>query len=331
MVISKQAPRITKQDILDKIGSETIYRAELGDVKVGRSFKNSLRQDKNPSMSLYIGEDGHWRHHDYADDTYKGNCIDLVCQKYGISFTEAINKLAKEYGLLEGGKIAVQVQVSENRELIAQKRHCMIQVLTRPWGIKDIQYWQQYGLMPHHMIANHVFPVKELYINRQREKIDKNEIVYVYEYESGLKIYMPQREKNEKWRTNISTKTVEGLDKLNGHQKVIVTKSLKDRLTLTGIVPPEIAVISTQNESISAWTDELLNVLQGRRVWIGYDNDPPGKQASKRVNAKYPWMSHVNVPDPYWENEKLKDWADIMKVYGPEPIIQHMKLKGIIN
>lgn len=330
MVLTKKSQQITKQDILDRIGSETIYRNELPDMKVGRAMCNVMRKDKNPSFSVFMGEDGHLHHVDYADDRYKGGCIDLVMQKYSITYREAIHRIAKEYGLLEGTAEVRKIEVAENRQLIAQKRHSVIQVVTRSWCKKDIEYWQQYGLMPHHMVANGVEPVKELYINRQRETIHKGELVYVYQYEKGLKIYMPQRQKNEKWKSNISTKTIEGLDKLNGHQKVIVTKSLKDRCTLRQIIPEDIAIISTQNESISAWTDELLEILKGRKVWIGYDNDPPGKQASIRVNNKYPWMKHINVPDIYYIEEGLKDWADVYKVYGPDPIIAHMTKKGII-
>lgn len=329
MVIEKQQS-ITYQVILDKIGSEAIYRAEIPDMKIGRAMCNCMRKDQNPSLAIFVGEDRQLHHIDYADDRYKGNCINLIMQKYSMTYREALNKVARDWGLIEGQSIHKIPEVAENRLLQAQKRHSLIQVTVRTWEKRDIEYWSKYGIMPHQLIANKVAPIKELYINRQKEPISKGEIAYVYQYDSGLKIYMPTREKNEKWKSNITTRTVEGLEKLNGHQKVIVTKSLKDRCTLVNILPPEIAIISTQNESISAWTDELLELLKGKKVWIAYDNDPPGKQASIRVNQRYPWMKHVNVPDNMWTNEGIKDWADVYKKYGPDPIIEHMKKKKII-
>jgi DNA primase len=91
---------------------------------------------------------------------------------------------------------------------------------------------------------------------------------------------------------------------------------------------PELLILNTQNESLSCYNDKLIEKIQGKKVYINYDSDEAGIKASWRVNQKYPWMLHVNVP---YEYLPLKDWSDVYKKLGPVPIIEHMKRKGIIE
>lgn len=329
MQLSRKSPRLTKDDILQKIGSEAIYRAEISDMKIGRAMSNPMRKDQNPSFSVFIGEDGNLHHIDYADDRYKGGCIELVMQKYGLQWKEAVEQIGRQWGLLEGIQIHKIPEVAEKRSLEATRRHCMIQVQTRPWDSRDTKYWGQYGITREIMVQERCWPISELYINRQREKLDKDEIAYVYQYDQGMKIYMPQRTKEDKWKSNISTKLIEDIDQLNGHKKVIVSKSKKDKLVLRSLLPQDVMVISTQNESVSSYTEDVVQLLADRQVWISYDSDPPGKQASIRVTSRWGYK-HVNVPDTLYINDGLKDWAEVYAKYGPDLIIDHMKVKGII-
>ena len=77
--------------------------------------------------------------------------------------------------------------------------------------------------------------------------------------------------------------------------------------------------------------ERILNtpIKKGKEVWISYDSDPAGKKASIKITKEF-GFKHINVPDNYWEEDGIKDWADVYNKYGSNPIIEHFKKKGLI-
>jgi hypothetical protein len=142
-----------------------------------------------------------------------------------------------------------------------------------------------------------------------------------------MKIYMPDREKSSKWKSNIPCAYVEGLEKLNGDPRVLITKSKKDRLVLSRIVP--YPVLNVQNEGHSGYTAEFRKLLEGRIVTIMYDNDPPGVTNCKKICDAYGYQ-YVNVPRHLLQ-EGVKDAADWVASTGSyEQLQKFMKSKQII-
>ena len=327
MVLTNVVPKMTKDWLLDRVSEMQIYEYYVTGIKQGRKMKSPIRLDKHEGSWSIKQIDGVIVWSDWATDE-KGNCITLVQKMYNITYQQAIEKIAQDLGIQQGSNQISRVAIPSNLEGVPdQKKHSWIQIVTRRWNTKDDQFWGKYAISREQLIADGVLPIKEYYINRQKEIIKEGEKVYAYTYDEGMKIYMPERVKNDKWRSSISTKLVEGLDKLNGHEKVVVCKSKKDKLTLMSILPESVGIISVQNESVSAWTDNLLKVLEGRKVWISYDSDGPGKAASKRVNERYPWMKHINVPDNW---TPIKDWSDMVAAGHRQEVVEHFRNKEVI-
>jgi len=316
--------------ILSKIGDYDIYRYELGNFTIGTAFCNPLRKDKNPSMVIYMGQSGHLFHRDYADDNYKGGCFDLICQKYGLTLDKAIEKVATDFGIKNRSSQEYKKIISQyTKPILDIKKHALIQVSVRRWEEKDLEYWKQYGITLDQLKREEVYCVNEWFLNRKKQVIRPGELCFTYRYAEGFKIYRPERSSDDgKWISNITTKEVENLAVLKEANKVLIVKSKKDRLTLENIVP-DLAIVNVQNESTSAYTDEFLNVLKNKDVWISFDSDPPGKKASIKITTEFGYK-HINVPDRYFEQDGIKDWADLYKIYGKEPIIEHLKQKSLI-
>jgi 5S rRNA maturation endonuclease (ribonuclease M5) len=288
-------------------------------------------------MILKIGQAGEMRHKDMAypdDERFSGGAVDFVMSRYGLSYGKALEKISQDFCLLEGEKVYREITDKYVKPVMDIKRSCFIQVSARGWEKRDVQYWEQFGIGVEQLNKENVYPLKEAFINRKNvfsESESKKEIAYIYRYTNGFKLYYPTREKSEKWKNNIKSNVVEGLEKVNGQEKVIITKSKKDKIVLNNCLEPfHVLVLSVQNECAAGITPELLNRLKGKQIYIGFDCDDPGRKASLKINEDHPEFRHVNVPTSLWETQQIKDWADWYKGYGKEVLLDHFKTKKII-
>ena len=336
MTIRPQKPRleISADWLYSRVQQLSVYEYYVHGIQIGKKMKSPIRNDRREGSWSITEKDGVVIWTDWAEDTH-GNCITLVQKMFQMKFHDAIRKIATDMGILSADGEDTSMPIIRNSDRVpATRKSSLIQVTAARWSDRTLGYWQQFGITREQLDRENIHPIREWYLNRVKQPIYSDELCYAYRYpgtvpeEDKFKIYYPDRQKgSDKWFSNISTRIVESLDRLNGHEKVVVCKSKKDRCTLESLLPDSIGLISVQNESISAWNDELLQILQGRQVWISYDSDSPGKQASRRVNEKYPWMRHVNVPDNY---SPYKDWAEMYAAGMKEQIVEHFHTKQII-
>lgn len=328
MQLQKRKELITLDLLFSKLTRYDIYRHYISTpFKIGVSFNSIFRRDPTPSMTVYEGKDGKLHHIDYGASEYKGGPVDLVMQLYQLTLRQAIEKIARDFQLIDGTDSYKKITEAYKQPVINRKVQCKLQVTTKAWTEKDKEYWKEYGITLKDLKDNSIYSIGELYVNRKRYPIKPGELAFVYHYPQGMKCYFPEREKGSKWLSSISTSVIEGMENLNGHPEVIITKATKDRILLSKLFP-QLEFLSVQNESGSGLTDEVLEKLKGKEIYINFDNDPPGKRAStiqtQRIGCK-----HINVPDIY--APQCKDFSDLYKYHGPEPIISQFRSKGIIT
>ena len=315
---------ITKEFLYSKISAYDIYRFYIGDFKVNSIFKSPLREDRNSSFGINMRPDGELRYKDFAYPAINGDCFSFVMQKYGIDLNQAFNKIANDFGITGTTKDYQESLSYYKKEKVVY--HSFIQIESKEFTSKDLEYWLQYGITKGQLVHDNVYSVKELCIDRQRFPIKKDELVFAYKYDLGFKIYLPCREKGLKWKSNIPTSYIEGDKYLHLYDKVIITKSKKDRLVLTNLLP-NYCIINVQNESNSAFTQSFIDRLEGKDVWINFDSDNAGKTSSIALTSKYKFK-HINVPDELYP---IKDFSDWYETSGEETIIEYLKSKNIIT
>lgn len=331
MQLVRKPKPITLELLMSKLSEYDIYRFEIGEFTIGTAICNPLRKDRNPSFCIYVSESGHLFHHDYADEHYRGGAIDLVMQKYGLNFDSALSKVAKDFGIVDKSSEEYKQIVSQySKPVLDIKRHSHIMVTARPWGKADLEYWSAYGVSLDELRKEEIYCVKTWSLNRRNQYIAPGELCFAYRYKEGFKIYYPTRTKdNGKWKSNITTNTVENLGALKEAAKVLITKAKKDRMVLSRYFPH---VLSVQNETRSCFTEVFVNVLKGKDVWVNYDNDEPGVKNCKLVTADFGYK-YINVPKGITipgTDKPVKDFSDWYKHYGDEPIIRYLKLRGFL-
>lgn len=327
MVLIRKVEPITAEEVLSRISEYDIYHYECPEFTLGVAFCNWMRGEKNPSLTIFLGQDGKLHHFDQGDSTYRGDCWDLVQQKYSIGPREAIDHVAKTFMLIDGPVEAYRTITSQYaKPLMLQQRHSLIQCTVRKWTKETLKYWEQYGITIEDLKAEEVYPVREWSLNRRKQYIAEGELCYAYRYTDGYKIYYPGRPKETKWKSNISTSLVENTKVISENDRIIITKAKKCRMYLSRLLP---GVINVQNETRSGFSDELIEMLKDKQVYVQYDSDAAGKKNSM-VLTKELGYKHLNCPDVLL-NEGVKDFSDWRAKRGSDDeIVNYLKSKGIM-
>lgn len=318
MVLSKKVEQLSYKMLMDKLTNFDIYRYYVGpDIQVGRSMSNPMRKDKNPSFSIYTGKDGQLHHTDFADDGYHGTGIDLVMQMYGLSFPEAVKKIGKDFGITDGIDTHKRITSLYVQPEITQRPRALIQVTTRKFRKADVEWWGDYLISPEMLIGDDVYAVKELYLNRKKVALGKDEKVYAYYLPQGFKIYFVERPKGERWLSSIPLDTPGHLENLQKDKNGLITKSLKDYLVVKQVHPNTCYV---QNESIGSVTEETARKIteNSKEVYYAGDWDEPGVRAAKKITTKYEWNNLE--PEGLLPIKDYADWVKAKKEKGLKEI-----------
>jgi hypothetical protein len=330
MILIKKKDMIKIPDMFKKISEYDVYRYYMPrSFSLGEMIESPFIKQRSPSFGIYQ-KDNRIYHRDFdpEQDEYHGDCIAFVRQLYSLSTEAAVEKIAQDFGLLDGSNRYESIKQQYVAPVLEEKRYKLIQVDSKDWDTAALQYWAQYGISKDQLHRERIYNVKSWCINRRPQKIDKGELCFAYWFPNGFKIYYPHRDGKWKWITNIG-KIVENTKVIDTCDKIVISKSRKDRMTLSNIFP-QLGIISLQNESAASYTEDVIEKLKNKIVYISFDSDPAGVKASLDMQKKYPWMHYVNVPRWFWEERFLKDWADIYAEYGSEVIIEQFKQKQIV-
>ena len=250
---------------------------------------------------------------------------------YNITYQQAIEKIASDLGITADSKQIPRIAIPANPEAIAdQKKVTVIQCTTKRFTKLDKEYWNSYHISVDELKEFEVYSIEDLYINRIKQQIGKDELVYGYLFSGNLwKIYRPYST-TDKWRNNLPITMMHGLDRIKDAEIAVVTKSLKDEICMKKFIP---AICSVQNESRSSISKESIEYLQknAKVTYVNFDNDTTGVQACKHYNSYgFKWL---NVPKniPIVGTDKyIKDISDWMRYRGPDVVEEYLKHKKII-
>lgn len=298
-----------------------------GDIKMNIVRRSPLHKDTHPSFSIGASPSGKLIWKDWAADK-SGGPIDLVQEIYGLTYPQALEKVCKDFDLLQQDSMQYKKIVGSYIQPVIEKIETVIHVKAGKWSKTALKYWEGYGISLEQLKTEEVYPVDEWYLHRKKQMQGKDELVFAYRYPGNrFKIYMPQREKSDKWKNNITCDLVENLENLNSDKRVLIAKSKKDRICLQQVVP--YTVLSVQNEGMSAYTEEFRKQLEGRDVVICYDADEPGVRNCKKICDMYKYQ-YVNTPR-YLLSDGIKDPSDWIKGVGSsEPLRAFLRKKQVI-
>lgn len=312
--------KIDKAYLISKYSEETYLSHYLGiPVKKGL-YKNPLRQDNKVTCSFYKSRNGEILFHDFATGKQL-NFIGVVMAKYSVSYYEAINIIAEDFGLKDGStpkKITKIVQKFENQE------PAKIGVEIKDFSESELKWWSQFGITPQLLKKYDVYSCKNVFLNDKlftsNSKLTFGYFGGIYEGKELWRIYYSQREQY-RFLTNWPAKKVQGYKQLPKEGKLLViTKSMKDVMCLASF---GIAAIAPNSENLFI-TEKMLKDLKSRfkHIVVFYDNDRPGLTNLIKIRKSYPELNYFWIPFKYG----VKDISDFYKKNGKDGTIKFLKL-----
>lgn len=298
---------LSLDNIYNQIGDYEIYSYYIGvNIPIGRPFNHPLREDRNPSFSIYRrGDRLLWR--DFGKDE-GGNSITFVMQKFGCTFREALNIINNDFQL--GLESTLKVE-KPSMEIFGIRKKSDISHISEEKTInireispskKHFNYWKQYGISKTTLNKYQVKPISHFWINGKR--ITLNNIAFAYSFgDHKYKILQP--DSAYKWISNCSVDILQGYAQLpESGELLIITSSLKDVMILweMGYI-----AVAPQAES-SVIPKKILKKLKGRfkKLILYYNNDDAGIRG----------MDKYNLPSIHNPIGLPKDPSDIAKDYG---------------
>ncbi len=293
---------VTLEWILSRVTEYDIYAHYIGQFKVGMIYKSPFRKDKNPSFGIFYSKRTKQL---LFKDHGTGECGNII------KFVSLLKGITNYSDILQD--IVNQLNITSHTKLDSSKQYIptedtVIGVVRQEFTDIDINYWSQFNISKTTLKKFNVNSIKYYLCNGVVKGIYKdNNPMYAYKVYNNFKIYRPYGDKYTKWRNNLTSTDIQGLQQLPKKGDIlIITKSLKDVMCLYEMGIP---AISPSSESTFI-PEKILENLKKRfkTILILFDRDSSGCKNSIKYSNKFNLKSlFIN------KKFKSKDISDAIK------------------
>lgn len=290
-----------------------------------RLCKCPWRKDNKASFGFYPYE-GLWFWKDIAKEE-SGTLIEFVMRLYGLSFIDAMNKIKWDFGWDTVKINANPVKIDwEKPEIIEEP--ALFNFDTMKFQKRHHEYWNCVGISEDYCNKYECYAIKNLAINRQKVPISSNERVFMYwvPEKKKAKIYFPDRKKDNRFKNNVDYFHIWNINNIKPCEKLIVIKSMKDLITVSQLTP---CIVSTQNESVQLFSEEIVNNLNSLsdNIYVFYGSDLDGVNKCKKITKEFGWK-YINTPKV--DNPEINDAYSFAKTFGVSKLEEYLKTKKLI-
>jgi len=308
--------------ILRMLDAYDIYTYYIGkDIKINKPLNSPLREDKNPSWSLFKSRNGDLMYKDFATGE-SGNVITLVRNLFNLTYKKAMEKIWSDMITCEKMKNGFVRSAPER----VYKSKTTISIKRKYFTRRDDQYWGSYGLDRDTLKQFNVYPISEFWINDMPQSFyytDDNPM-YAYKMFDKFKIYRPlSKYKKDKWRNNCGSYDLQGLEQLpDKGGLLIITKSLKDVMVLYKYGYTSVAPQSENSTIPKAVMDNLKSRFDD--IIIFFDYDEGGIRGAESLRKKFD-LDKTFIPKHYLDIYGIKDISDFAKEMSEDKTIELLK------
>lgn len=337
MIKGTKRVQLSKELIYSKISSYDIFKFYMPnkDWQPNVVTLSPFRNEKNASFIIGPkGEGGVMIFIDFADSSLKGDAFTFVQKIHNIpTFYETLVKIDKDFDLgfttSSVTKRYKKIITSYDKPIIVQKDYSFIQVKTRKFTVRELDYWNDYYQDIEDLKNNNIFSISEVYLNKKRIVIPNDELRFGYLYDGRWKIYRPLSDRKWKWMpNNVPITAMDGLDDIKDCHTAFITKSKKDYMVMKKIFP---TVCAVQNEGAGCFSTENVEYIKANseKQILSFDSDEVGVKNSTSITKMF-GFEYCNVPKEYLK-DNINDWADLAKVHGLKVIEEYLINKQILK
>ena len=313
----------TYKEIIQTIEESAISRLFLG-MEYGKKYPSLFRKDPTPSAGLYYSRNGRLRYNDFIQNL---TIPSAIMKLNNWDYQQFLESVCGQFGLTKDSINAVSKVPyrGDLEEFIKSQKETSIHIKRREFNNKDLEFWSKFAISKETLELYNVFAISHYWINDKLINGSNFSYSYDFYWENDIfrrKIYQPF-DKRFKWFSN-GGKICQGeINMPNSGELLIVTKSLKDAMTLhelgyQGVAPP--------SESTFLPEEYFLKQKERfKRIVIWYDNDfdkefNTGQSKGLEFSEQYN-IENIYIPSIY----ETKDISDYVAKYGKEQSINLIK------
>lgn len=289
------------------------------------AVKSPLREDSKPSLSFIVASDGSgkilYKDHAIPGKQGAGDVFrfvkEILAYREGLdlNFHEVLQYISKDMGLGVFDDTPSFVSPTKNNEEYTERLEAQKVILIQSGAFtqEDLQYWSAYGVSKAMLDLYNVTKVYRVldenhYIRMEFRPYKK---VYAYNILGKYKIYQPMSEKF-KWYGNCPKEYVQGVEQLQGHDTLVITKSLKDIMCMRGI-DDSVDYLAPHSET-TPFTPEWVAWIKSKykRILVIYDSDAAGIQGAELLRT----LLDCDVDYIHKDPEVAKDLSDAYLYLG---------------
>lgn len=316
-------PTITKDFILSKVNQESIMQHYTGqDVNSKKLFTSVLRTDNHITVGYYKSRSGILYMHDFATNEHL-DCWNVVMKLFNCSYYQALDIIAKDFGLIEGNhQISTFKVIPEIKETESAK----IQVQIKDYTQEELDWWLQFGINKKLLKKYHVYSLQHVFLNGELKFTSSPKCpIYGYYFgkdkngEDKFKIYFPFKQ-DYRFIGNLTQKILQGYKQLrDSSDLLIINKSMKDTMACRALgfdsISPNSETTFPNEKQIEEFKKRFKHII------VIFDNDKPGLHNLWLVRKKYPELNYFWIP----KELGAKDLTDLIKLVGLD------KVKELVN
>lgn len=285
---------LTKEEVLNRVPEEEIFRYYLGFFSWSKQYRNPLRSDRKPGCN-FREKNSRVYFYDYSLGK-RYDCFDIVMEMKRVDFYTALEDIAGVFFQRDYIRQPPRPQIPD-----------LVQVDVEPktWN-GEFKFWQQYYLSE--LIVKYIYrtiPLRQLKENGQIRYVYHNKSVAFYweVMPRQYKLYFPYfKIKSRHYNASL----ILGYDQLVDADHLVITKSMKDVMVLREL---GINAVSPTSETF-VFNEEVMKELLGRypKVFTLLDNDKTGKIFTLKWRRLYnttPLLLH-----------QQKDISDFIEQFG---------------
>ena len=234
---------------------------------------------------------------------------------YGISFKEALEKIAIDLGIVSTGSPKHIAPIKQ--EQLEQLKGCdkvNLKIKSRKPTQSDKDFWLQFGINGKTLVKYNVKAVELVFVNNHIIR-PKSQCYAYLELKDGnptYKVYQPY-DKTYKFMNNNDYSVWEGWTQMpHKGDRLIITSSRKDVMSIVSTTGEN--AVALQSESVFP-KPQIIEELKSRfkEIFIFYDNDFQSERNNGRIYgeglAREFGLKQIEIPDKY----QCKDYSDPSK------------------
>ena len=317
---------ITKEYILKHKTEEELFSFYFGDsISLSRKYKNPLRTDNRADCTFHYGTD-ELIFRDFAKrKTY--SVWQFVEEKYGLTFVEALKKVALDFKLKEPSSSSdfflnsIQKKEIEARQKL-KKTNRLIDIAVKPiqYTQNHIEYFStsDFTFTPQIFKKFRTVAIKgyDLIFENYSKEIHAN-LGFAYFFDKELKykqVYLPYADQKDKFRQIINSSII-GIEYLRKGEPVIITKSYKD-FQILHVAGFNACCILSENYKLTP--HDIMLLTSFGKLYTLFDNDSTGIEASIFWQKAY-------FTTPLFLSVEMKDAYKHYKIYGLQNLTDTLK------